>query len=170
MLGLGLCLSGACLTGQPQLANAAADVYLRDLDRLRQAHRGRERIRVFYQISSRPIYTVSGSHYVSELIDLCGGINVFADLGELAPLVSEEAVLARDPEVLIAGGAAGDPANDDTFAEWLRWGDLAAVRYDNLFTLDANLLGRATTRLVSTAEALCAALDTGRQRRSDGRG
>ena len=34
-----------------------------------------------------PLYTINGEHYVSELIETCGGRNVFADLGDLAPMI-----------------------------------------------------------------------------------
>ena len=73
-----------------------------------------ERIRVFYQVSKRPLYTVSDGHFVSELITLCGGDNVFADLGELAPGIDVEAVIDRDPEVMLAATDAGA----DAFSEW----------------------------------------------------
>lgn len=152
------------LTGTESLAEQSATAFSADIERLRRTHADRESIRVFYQISTRPIYTVSGSHYISELIELCGGVNIFDDLGELAPMISEEAVLARDPELMLAGSAGGGA--DETFSEWLRWREMAAVRFGNLSVVDAALIGRATTRLAQAGDAVCAALDGGRQRRA----
>lgn len=153
------------LTGTEASADAAARRFVADIDRLGQAFDHRADVRVFYQISTRPVYTVNEAHFVSELITLCGGENIFSDLDELAPLVSEESVLARDPEAIIAGGVPGDTAGDDPFSEWRRWETLAANRYGNFFTIDADLLARATTRLVHAGRSICEALDAARVRR-----
>lgn len=118
-------------------------------------------ISVFYQIDARPLYTINGDHFVSGLIGLCGGKNIFADLGGLAPLVSVEAVLERNPEVLMASTDAGARA----FDEWRRWPDLAATRYDNFFLMPANETGRATPRLLIAAESFCSALEESRANR-----
>jgi iron complex transport system substrate-binding protein len=45
---------------------------------------------------------------------------------------------------------------------WRRWTDLPAVKRDNLFVVDANLLHRAGPRFADGAEALCAVIDRAR--------
>lgn len=150
------------IAGTGTAARDAAQRFLDRIDGLRRDHAEREPIRVFYQISERPLYTVSGSHYISELIALCGGRNVFADLDELAPTVSAEAVLERDPEVLLTGRAASaEPA----FEIWDRWPELAANRYANRFDIPADVVGRATPRLALAGAAMCARLDDARRNR-----
>ena len=151
------------LTDDGEFANAVAHQYLAELDRLRQANSGKETIRVFYQISARPLYTVNGAHYVSELIELCGGENIFDELDELAPLVSEEAVLSRDPELMLAGRSSND---EQLFEDWARWPEMAANRFDNRFYVDADLLARATPRLTITGAAICTWLEEGRRNRA----
>ena len=121
----------------------------------------RSDIRVFYQVDARPLYTINGSHFLSELVGICGGTNVFNDLDGLAPLISTEAVLERDPEVLLASQDAGP----DAFEGWDRWTELAANRYGNRFHMPAAETGRATPRLLAGARAICEALDRGRQNR-----
>ena len=47
---------------------------------------------------------------ISELIDVCGGRNIFEELAQVAPPVGVEAVIERNPQVIItADGAQGDP-------------------------------------------------------------
>lgn len=149
------------LTGRQAKAEAAAEAFRSALDDIALRYAGAEPIRVFYQVDARPLYTINGSHYLSDLIDLCGGTNVFADLDGLAPLITVEAVLERDPEVILASTDAGDAA----FDEWDRWQAMAANRYNNRFLMPANDIGRATPRLPAGAEALCAALAEGRRNR-----
>lgn len=150
------------LTGREEQAVRVADEF-NDAIRALQARFGdRDPLRVFYQVSKRPLYTVSGTHYVSELIAACGGRNIFADLDELAPAVDVEAVLDRDPEVILASGDAGD----DAFADWSRWPQLAANRLGNRYLVPSDEVSRPTTRVIVAGEAICEALQTSRDRRT----
>ena len=152
------------LTGDPGPASEVANRYRQRIVALREQFSGSEPIRVFYQIQKRPLYTISGSHYISELLELCGGINIFADIGDLAPLVDVEAVIDRDPEVMLAG----EDSQHEAFDEWDRWPNIAANRYGNRFFMPAAEIGRATTRLVQAAEAVCSALNEARDKRTIG--
>jgi iron complex transport system substrate-binding protein len=104
------------------------------------------------------LYTVNNEHYVSELIEICGGQNIFADLDNLAPGISVEAVVDRNPEVMLASTDAGD----DAFEEWQRWPAVAANLYGNLFLLPADEIARATPRLILAGGAMCLALQQAR--------
>jgi iron complex transport system substrate-binding protein len=150
------------LTGNENSASQSVTAYGKELEELAGAYGGREDISVFYQVSRRPLFTINGEHYVSELIALCGGSNVFADLNDLAPTIDVESVVERDPEVLMASTDAGD----DAFEEWDRWPGIAANRYDNHFLMPADAIGRATPRLVQAARAVCMALEVARSRRA----
>ena len=141
-------------------ADEAAGRYRDGLDDLRRQFADRAPISVFYQVSSLPLYTVSDGHFIDDVLTLCGATNVFAGIGQLAPAVTVESVIARNPEAVLAGGA-----NDEPFEVWDRWPSLRFNRYDNRFTLPADEIGRATPRLVSAALAACRALDQARLNR-----
>ncbi len=151
------------LTGHSTTANNEADRFVAGLDSLANLASDAAAIRVFYQVSIRPLYTINGEHYVSQLIEICGGRNIFADLGKLAPLIGVEAVLERDPEVMLAGEDAGP----DAFSEWERWPTMAANRYGNQFMMTAAEISRATPRLLDAGAAICSALEEGRKSRED---
>lgn len=148
------------LTGSEATANDAAQKFMDALQELARAYAGRQRIRVFYQVDARPLYTINGEHYVSQIIDLCGGDNVFAGLADLAPAVTVEAVIEKDPEVLLASTDAGA----DAFADWKRWPAMTANRSDNRYLVPADEIGRATPRLLRAAQAICDVLDLARER------
>lgn len=148
------------LTGQRETADAVASEFTRELEALRASYADADPIGVFFQISARPLYTVNREHFISEIISLCGGRNIFDDLDEFAPSVSVEAVLDRDPEVMLAAANAGDEA----FVEWARWPGLAAGRYSNFYLLPETI-GRGTPRLAMAARSACVALDQSRTNR-----
>ena len=45
-------------------------------------------LRVFYQVSDVPLFTIGGHHLVSQAITACGGQNVFGALTIPAPQVT----------------------------------------------------------------------------------
>jgi len=152
------------LTGHPKEAELVAAAYREELRSLRHEYASLPPIRVFYQVASRPLYTINNEHYISELISVCGGDNLFKDLSDLAPTVDVEAVVDRNPEVMLASTDAGD----DAFAEWDRWPNMVANRIGNHYLLPADEIGRATTRVTIAGRAMCIALQQARINRARG--
>ena len=152
------------LTGHQEKAGKAALAFRNELQSLRDKFASLAPIRVFYQVAARPLYTVNNEHYISELISVCGGNNIFKDLSDLAPTVDVEAVVDRDPEVMLASTDAGD----DAFIEWERWPGMAAIKIGNQFLLPADEIGRATTRVIIAGNAMCMALQQARKNRGSG--
>jgi iron complex transport system substrate-binding protein len=151
------------LTGHLATARAAANDYLEQLRDLRAQNAGAESVSVFFQISVQPLYTVGGSHAISAMIGLCGGRNVFEDLPALAADVSPEAVLGRNPDVILAGDDAGDGALE----LWRRWPALTAVAHGDLYLVPAELVTRSSTRVVEGAAEICKALQRARTRAAE---
>ena len=120
------------------------------------------RLRVFYEISDVPLFTLGGRHLVSQAIERCGGDNVFARLPLPAPQVNLESVLASDPQVIVAG--TDDARRPAWLDAWSRWRALAAVRLHNLYTVDANLLHRPGPRFAQGVAELCRVLANARER------
>ena len=157
-VGDGLRRVGAWL-GSPGAGEMAAQRYGARLARLRQRHRGLPELSVFYQIEANPPYSVNRDSPISQAIELCGGRNVFADLPMLAAPVNREAVLARDPQVVVYA------RQDDVAAirgYWGRGPGVAATRAGALYEIDGNLLDRATPRLLAGIEQLCDAINDAR--------
>ncbi|MCI0437416.1 MAG: helical backbone metal receptor, partial [Gemmatimonadetes bacterium] len=96
------------LAGTEEIAAAAAAGFRAEIARLRAEYRERPKLRVFVQIDDAPLFTVGGSHLISDIVELCGGNNVFADAAALALPVDLESVLVRAPEVILSTDD-GDP-------------------------------------------------------------
>ena len=117
----------------------------------------------FYQIWKQPLMTVNGKQIISDAIRLCGGRNVFAQLPILAPTVTIEAVIAADPEVIVASGM--DESRPEWLDDWRRWTSLMAVSRDNLYFVPPDLVQRHSPRILDGAEQLCRHLETARGKR-----
>lgn len=148
------------LAGTEAVARVAAAGYRSELAQLRLQYAARPRLKVFFQVWDRPLYTLSGGHVVSEVLSLCGGDNVFADLTTLAPAIDKEAVLARDPDVILIGATGAEGARQTT--DWNRFGDLRAVRLHHVYTVDPSLIGRMSPRILQGVREVCGLLDSAR--------
>ena len=153
------------LMGTEAAAQPAAAALQQKLAALRAQYARRPPVRVFYQVWDKPLYTLNGAHIVSDAIRLCGGENIFAAMAVTAPVVTVEGVLQEDPEAIF-GTAEKDYGGINL---WRQYPTMKAVRNDNLFTLDGNLLNRAGPRMIDGAAALCQKIELARQHRTAAR-
>nr|WP_315222797.1 cobalamin-binding protein [uncultured Duganella sp.] len=151
------------LMGTENVAQPAAADIRKQFAALAKQYSNRPPVRMFYQVWDKPLYTLNGVSIVSDAMRLCGGVNIFADLKTTAPVVSVEAVLQADPEAVF-GTAEKDYGG---VALWKPYTTMKAVRNDNLFTLDGELLNRAGPRMVAGTTILCEKLELARQHRKN---
>ena len=148
------------LAGTGAAAETAATRFDAAVSGLRRQHAGAPAVTVFIQIDDEPLFTVNGRHVISEVAELCGGRNVFAALPQIAPQVDVEAVIARNPQVILTT----DDTIADPQAQWLRWPQLTAVRSGTIYAMPSDTVARASPRLVEGVKAVCDALDDARRR------
>jgi len=138
----------AARLGRPERGVKRAAALREQLAALRQRYRRGAPLRVFYQVWDKPLYTVGGGQIISDALEVCGARNVFGDLSLPAPQVSIEAVLQRDPEVILAG----DQAQLDA---WKTWPQVAAVKQGNLLLITDKGLERPSGQMIDATAKLC---------------
>jgi len=107
------------LTGNEEIAEIEAASFMKKLTVLQQDYNEDEILDVFYQVWNDPLTTLNGDHLISDIIRLCGGRNIFADVIPLAPIVNAESVLTADPQVIVVSGMGNDrPEWLDVWKAW----------------------------------------------------
>jgi iron complex transport system substrate-binding protein len=144
----------AVLTGQRGKGETLAQRLSERLLALRRRFAKAEPVSVFFQIWDAPLMTVNQEHLISQAITLCGGTNPFASLPRLTPRVDREAVIARDPQVLMTSGPA---VGADGLDEWKQYPQMRAVSQQQLIYVPGTL-SRATSRSLDAVESMCQAL------------
>lgn len=159
------------LTGTGDVAATAAAQFRTRHAELARRYAGRDPVRVFYQIASKPLLTINDRQIISDVIRLCGGVNVFGKEPALVPRLSTESVVAANPDVILTahmggGGERATRAMDEaSLAAWLKFGSMKAVKDRQLWLIPGDAISRHGPRILNGAQAVCEALDDARKPR-----
>jgi iron complex transport system substrate-binding protein len=143
------------LTGRD--TSPAIDAYQRKLERLRAQYATKPKVTALLEIWHQPLTTIAGRHFMNDALEICGARNVFGDLSGVAPVVSWEEVLVRDPDVIV--GISSASSERDFRANWNERASLHAVMQGHLVYADADRLQRLTARTPDGVASLCASID-----------
>lgn len=142
------------MTGMETSAEKTASRFEGKIESLRSTYSEEATLSVFYEVWHDPIFTLNGESFISDIIELCAGENVFADLPALSPQVSLEAIFEKDPQVIVTS-----PPAENSESHWYKWPQLQAVENDALVFIDPDDMHRPTPSLLTGATQLCEELD-----------
>jgi vitamin B12 transport system substrate-binding protein len=149
------------ITGREAVANSVAKKYLLNLQKIKQKYATQNKVRVFYELWSRPLRTVANKAWPQQQIELCGASNPFADAQDDYPSVGLEQVLVTLPQVVIQPGQHSADSPDGL--NWLQWQHIPAVKNNFIFHPNADKAHRMTIRMLDEVVVLCEQIDAARQ-------
>ncbi len=153
------------LLGTREIASAKAQSLRDQLQRLaKPSAPGSRPVRVLIQLGTSPEFSLNDSHILSDVIRLCGGINVFGDSPAVAPRISTESILASKPDLVIIGTDKIAKQADVTASARAFWkkAGLQAAMNDHLHSLDADVIFRPGPRLIEQAATICQLIEQAR--------
>ena len=144
------------IVGDTARANTVADTVGRTLERVRAAMQGVPRLTAFWKAWDSPVIAIGGGSFLSELVDIAGGRNIYGDDPRPAFDVTIEDVVRRDPDVVFAG-----PESGARMTAAPAWRALRAVRAGRILIVDTMLVGRPGVRLGEAAVSLARLMHPG---------
>ncbi len=150
------------LAGSEKEAQQFSSDFRQRLQKLRQTYQlapDTPAVGVFYQMIQRPLMTPNDQHMISAAIRLCGGKNVFGHLKDFSATISQEAVLAANPDMLLTSGE-----NTESLGSWKQFSMLNAVRKQQMYAIKGDWLNRSGPRILDATEALCQHISTARKK------
>ena len=141
-------LIGAAL-GDTVRARNVVDSVDATLARVRRATAALPARSVFWRVWERPLLTIGGGSYLSELVTIAGGRNIYDSLPQPSPQVAMEDVIRRNPDVVLTS-----PDGAVKWASTPAWRALPAVRAGRVLVVDTMLVGRPSVRLGEAALSL----------------
>ncbi|MDX1813174.1 MAG: cobalamin-binding protein [Candidatus Bathyarchaeia archaeon] len=117
--------------------------------------------KVYYETWYDPtsLWTAGAKAWQNELIEKAGGVNIFADQQLDYFQSSAEAVIQRNPDVILLpqeGMGKGEPfwVSLDAVKARPGWNSISAVQNDRVVTVDSNTIARAGPRVADILEDL----------------
>ena len=149
------------LTGQQAHARQQASAVRSRLAALRQQYQQKKTVRVFYELWDEPLSTIGPGAWPAQALQLCGAENIFADAAGAYPQVSAEALLQRQPDLIVQPVSTTEPRRLTDYTS--RFASLKAVQLQQRAQPNADLLHRATVRTLDGVAELCQLIDRSRQ-------
>lgn len=151
--------------GQAAQANQVAGDIEQRLAAIKARTASRPKVRTLLVFGREPkslrnVYASGGRGFLHDLLDVAGGVNVFADIDAESVQPSSEQILTRAPEAILeirAVGLTTDGAPVET-ASWSALASVPAVRQRRIFTLAGSQYVVPGPRVVETAEGIARAL------------
>ena len=147
------------LLGTETIAKKNADAFRAQIIELKHQYqnKNKRKVRVFYQVWAQPLMTLNQDHLIADIINICGGEQLFAKEKLLVPTVSREAVVKANPEIIFT---AVDTQQMKT--DWSMWSSipqLAATQKRAFIDIDGDMISRPSTRIMQGAKKICSEID-----------
>lgn len=107
---------------------------------------------VYYEVWNAPYMSAGASSFMNDVIETAGGKNLFDDVAEAYPIVSEETIIARNPVIILIPATSGVDAS--AVASRAGWKDIYAVANNQIFVIDDNVFTRPGPRIADCVETL----------------
>lgn len=108
---------------------------------------------VFYEVWHEPLMTTNNKTLVGELIEVAGGVNVFANLPDQYPIISAEQLIELDPTYIIGPSSHGDQMTAEVIRNREGWKNMSAVKTGQIHIVDGNIVSRASPRLIEALDS-----------------
>jgi iron complex transport system substrate-binding protein len=142
------------LTGRADAADSLARSLRSELAAVRASVAGAARPTVFYMAWNDPPLTAGPKTFVSQVIEVAGGRNVFADQATLWPTVSIEEIVRRQPEFVVVPTGEQGAAKVAGLKRAAGWRELRALREGRGVMVPADVVNQPGPRLGEAARAM----------------
>jgi iron complex transport system substrate-binding protein len=146
------------LTGQQEKAGELINDMQIRVDNIVATVSGATHLRVFYVFdatdTTKP-WTAGPGSFADELIRMAGGENVAAQAQGAWIQLNIEELVDSDPEIIIVDSMMGTAViSPDEIKELPGWKDTTAVKKNNIFVVNGDLVNRSGPRIVEGLEAI----------------
>lgn len=138
------------LTGHKDKAKEVVEGMKGDFDKLNQRKNQLNQLtkdgaNVYWEVWNSPYMSAGSSSFINDVIKSAGGKNIFDDLQDAYPIVSEEAIIKRSPDVILLPASSG--VSVEQVCARKGWEEISAVVNKRIFIVDDNVYTRPGPRI-----------------------
>jgi iron complex transport system substrate-binding protein len=106
----------------------------------------------YWEVWNAPFMSAGKKSFINDLLGSAGIKNIFDDIDDAYPIVSEETIILRQPELILIPKNSG--LSVDAVNGRKGWEDIPAVKNGKVFIVDDDLLTRAGPRMGQSVKEL----------------
>ena len=144
------------ITGHEKEAAKVVDSMEKKLKKAASAHNGGAAVKVYWEVWNAPYMSVGSTSFIHDVIAKAGGENIFGDLTDAYPMVSEESIISREPAVILIPASSGVEASSVGLRNG--WAEIPAVKVKRVFVVDDNVYTRPGPRVADVVIELASLL------------
>ena len=140
------------ITGHQQKGKELTFEYAEKLDSLKKANATLQRKRIYWEVWNNPYMSAGKGSFINDVIEIAGGTNIFNQINQAYPIVSEEKIISENPDfILIANDSGSTPK---TVKNRNGWSQINAVQNDCIIVIDSDIFNRPGPRIFSAIQEL----------------
>jgi iron complex transport system substrate-binding protein len=113
-----------------------------------------QRRKVFYEVWDDPLMTAGPGSFIGEALRLAGMENIFEDATAAYPKVSDEVVVARNPDVIFSPSTHASRVSLEKMLQRQGWGEVTAIKEKQVFIVNGDHISRCGPRLLDAIEEM----------------
>lgn len=140
-------------------ANTIARAYRHELasikKKVKSASKDHSKNKIFVQLSTKPMFTIGNQGLINQVIQLCGGQNIFQGINKASFQIAPRSVINADPDFIINLAHQVKMIQKLTNSRWEKWHQIEAVEKKNIYAINPNYLAQPNTELMKGIRAVC---------------
>ncbi len=144
------------ITGKNEAGEKLVLQMKKDIESLMGKIQNSQKKAVYWEVWHEPFMSVGATSYINDIIKTAGGENIFFDIASAYPVVSEETILVRNPQVILLPDDGAITKED--VKQRSGWQNVDAVIHDSLYYIDADITTRPGPRAAQAVEIIARTL------------
>lgn len=103
---------------------------------------------VYYEVWYAPYMTAGKKSFINSIIEMAGGKNIFGQIEDPYPMVSEESIILENPQVILIPSQNG--ISLESVCQRNGWKNIDAVKNGRVYFVDGDLISRPGPRIVKS--------------------
>ena len=102
--------------------------------------------KIYCEIFSSPYMSIGRSSFINDVIEHSGGKNIFCDIEQSYPQVSEEAIIVKNPDIIIVPYYS--TLQIDAMYKRNGWESISAIKNRKIYPIDEDIISRPGPRII----------------------
>ena len=141
----------AKITGHPEKGKELVNKIENDISECKKNLKSEQKS-LYWEVWNSPYMSAGKSSFINDLISAAGYENIFGSITEAWPIVSEETIIAKNPDIILIPATSG--VTEESVKKRLGWENINAVKNGKIFIVDDNLVTRPGARIGESVKTL----------------